>query len=217
MIKKRKSTLIAVGTLSVTALAVGVLLAYFAGKDNEPNLVGIGEDIIEVTEAFTQPKQILDPFKYKKVVKINNTGSVPCYIRVRLEFSNSTVQNAASFSYANPDSDTPPADSTFHSAVVAEGSDYYIYPDHLPEGWVYVWEKSPSDPEVTYGYFYYTEPVKPEKTTTALLSWVKMNYNDASEIQAHDLYVYAESVQTVDVATGTNYTDWKDAWSKFAG
>lgn len=217
MTTKRKRALLAVGALSLAAMGVGILLAYFAGTDDQPNLVGIGEDKIVVTEAFTQPKQMLEPFIYRKLVKIQNTGSVPCYIRVRLDFSNSTVQNAASFSYANADSNTPPAESTFQSAVIAEGSNYYIHPDHLPEDWVYVWEKSPTDPAVTYGYYYYTKPVDPEKSTSALLSWVRMAYEDNADIQAHDLYVYAESVQTVDVGTSTEYADWKDAWHKFAG
>ena len=209
----RKKILLTAGGIAVTAVIAGVMTAYFASRDDEPNLITIGEDKIVVTEAFTPPSQT-DTFKYRKLVKIQNTGSVPCYIRVRLEFSNSTVANAASFSAANPDSDTPPADSTFKSAQIQAGSDYYI--NNLPDRWVYVWEEKTVFPSVTNGYYYYTRAVAPEQATNALISWIWMNYN-GEEVQAHDLYVYSESVQTIDPNTGTAYTDWKAAWHSFAG
>ena len=212
---KKKKILLAVSSVFLIALLAGVLIAYFAAKKDEPNLITVGENKISVTEAFTPPKQE-DEFKYRKLVKIENTGSVPCYIRVRVEFSNSAVQKAASFSAANQgENDSAPDDESFKSAEIATGSGYYI--NDLPDGWVYVWEGNANSyvPVVTNGYYYYTEPVDPEKTTSALISWVKMNYNDA-DIQAHDLYIYSESVQTVNPNTGLSYTDWKDAWHSFA-
>ena len=212
---QKTKTLLVIASGVVLLSLVGAILAYFGADDNEPNLVGVGEDEITVTEVFTQPNQEQE-FKYRKLVKIDNTGSVPCYIRVRMEFSNSDVQNVASFSAANQgENDTAPDDSTFKSAQIKTGTDYYI--NNLPDGWVYVWEENPQDPTVTNGYYYYTEAVSAGESTNALISWVKMDYADISDIQAHDLYIYAESVQTVDPNTGTEYTDWKDAWYSFAG
>ena len=43
-----------------------------------------------------------------------------------------------------------------------------------------------------------------------------MQYGDTADIQAHDVFVYAESVQTVDANTSVPYADWKAAWSSFA-
>ena len=212
---QKTKTLLAIASGVVLLSLVGAILAYFGADDNEPNLVGVGEDEITVTEVFTQPNQEQN-FAYRKLVKIDNTGSVPCYIRVRMEFSNSDVQNVASFSAANQgENDTAPDDSTFKSAQIKTETDYYI--NNLPDGWVYVWEKNPQSPTVTNGYYYYTEAVPAGESTNALISWVKMNYDNISDIQAHDLYIYAESVQTVDPNTGTEYTDWKDAWYSFAG
>lgn len=212
---QRTKNILAAASGAVMVCLVGVILAYFAADDNEPNLVGIGENKIEVTEAFTQPNQEKE-FKYRKLVKIQNTGSVPCYVRVRLEFSNSDVQNVASFSAENQENnDSAPDDSTFKSAQIHKGEDYYI--NNLPEGWVYVWDEKPSDPDVTHGYYYYTEAVPSGESTNALISWIKMNYENTNEIQAHDVYVYAESVQTVDPNSGTAYTDWKTAWHSFSG
>ncbi len=214
---QQKKTILAVVSGAVLISLVGVLFAYFGAKDAEPNLIGIGEDNITVEETFVPPKQTSDPFAYRKLVKIKNTGTIPCYIRVRLEFSNSEVQNIASFSAENQkNSDTAPDSTAFKSAKIKEGDDYYI--NNLPDGWVYVWEKSQQDPTVTQGYYYYTKPVASEKETSALISWIRMNYEDSSvQIQAHDVYVYSESVQTVNASTGETYADWKDAWHSFAG
>ncbi len=214
--KTDRKKLFRIGIISSAVLVVGVLIAYFAARNTAPNLIAVGEGDIGVSEVFTPPNQTNDePFYYRKRVQISNTGSVPCYIRVRLEFSNSTVQNAASFSSANPDSDTPPDDSTFYSAQMT-ASEPYI--SHLPAGWVYVTEDNTAgyDPVPTSGYYYYSNAVKPGKATDALISWVKMNYGSES-VQAHDLYVYAESVQTIDPNTGTPYPDWNTAWYSFAG
>lgn len=216
MTQKQKSVL-AIASGICLAAVVGVLLAYFGANDTEPNLVAVGEDEVSVTEVFTQPRQEQE-FSYRKLVQIENTGSVPCYIRARLEFSSSDVQNVASFSAANQGAeDSAPEDSTFKSARIAEGDGYYISTGNLPEGWVYVWEKNPQQPDVTGGYYYYTEPVPPGASTEALISWVKMQYADVTDIQAHDVYVYAESVQTVDPNSGAAYLNWKDAWHSFAG
>ncbi len=199
---KKKKTLLAAVSAAVIIAIVGVILAYFGAKDEEPNLVGVGENDISVAEEFTPPEQTND-FKYRKLVKIENTGSIPCYVRVRLEFSNSDVQSYASFSADETDT---PADDTFYSADI-NASNPYI--SHLPAGWVYVKDQSTNDP--TAGYYYYKTPVDPNGATAALISWVKMNYN-GKEIQAHDIYVYSESVQTIDPTTGTDYDDWKAAW-----
>ena len=203
--------------LIITAV-VSILLAYFGADDTEPNLVGVGEDEITVTEMFTQPNQEQN-FAYRKLVKIDNTGSVPCYIRVRMEFSNSDVQNVASFSAANQgEDDTAPDDDTFKKAIIPNSTtDTTYYVNNLPDGWVYVWEENPQDPTVTNGYYYYTEAVPAGESTNALISWVKMNYGDINDIQAHDLYIYAESVQTVDPNSDLAYPDWQTAWHNFAG
>jgi len=213
---QQKKTILAVVSGAVLISLVGVLFAYFGANDAEPNLIGIGEDKVTVEETFVPPKQTSDPFAYRKLVKIKNTGTIPCYIRVRLEFSNSEVQNIASFSAENQKVyDIAPDSTAFKSAKIKEGDDYYI--NNLPDGWVYVWEKNQQDPTVTQGYYYYTKPVASEKETSALISWIRMNYEDSSvQIQAHDVYVYSESVQTVNARTGETYANWKDAWHSFA-
>ena len=197
MTSNQKRIAIAGGAAVIAAVTVSVF-AYFAARDEKPNLVGVGEDDISISETFTPPDQTKP---YRKVVRISNTGSVPCYVRTMIEFSDSDSEGRASFSSANADSEDAPADDTFYSAVPSAADSYT---SHLPDGWVY------SD-----GYYYYTNPVEPGKDTSALLAWVKMNYESGAQVTPHDIFVYSESVQTTDPKTGAAYTDYNDAWTKF--
>ncbi len=213
---KRRKIVTAVLSFIVIGTLVGVVTAYFASQDVKANIVTVGEDDISVTENFTPPDQSTQN-PYRKLVKIQNTGSIPCYIRVRLEFSSSELRNKALFSSANQDTDTAPDDTAFYSA---NPNDTNAYINHLPENWVYVPDGDSGTPTVTGGYYYYTKPVDPNTSTNALLSWVKMNYRDGDEKPAHNIYVYSESVQTNDPDSGTVYSGdngWRNAWNSFAG
>ena len=197
---KKKKLVTLWGSLGIAAVMSFSAYAYFADKDEKPNIVNVGEDSITITESFTPPDQTKP---YKKVVKITNTGTIPCYVRARLEFSDSKFEKIAFFSHDDPD--VYPTDSTDYYPADPGANDSYV--KHLPDYWVY----NPAD-----GYYYYTKAVKPEKDTTALLTWVKMNYQNGTKAEAHDIYVYSESVQTIDPKTGAAYTDYKDAWTTFA-
>ena len=226
MSRKKKIILLSAAAVLLTAILVGSVIAYFAAKEDKPNLVTVGEDDISVAEEFTPPAQS-DEFSYRKLVKIDNTGTVPCYVRVRLEFSDSSVQQFASFSSENQgEKDPTPTDDKFKKAFIPDNtSDKSYYVNDLPDGWVYVWDGNASsynNPAVTNGYYYYTKPVKPGESTDALLSWVKMNYATTADIKAHDIFVYAESVQTVNANTGNDYSaengdGWQQAWHDFVG
>ncbi len=208
----RKKGVIAAVSAGVLIAVTGGVFAYFAAKDGKANLVRVGEDTISVDESFDQPEQTQN-FAYRKLVKIDNTGSVPCFVRVRLEFSDSAVQSAASFSSDKQGADdSVTVDDDDIDFYPADPADDNAYAKHLPEGWEY----STDD-----GYYYYTAPVAAGESTSALISWVKMAYEDVTAIQAHDIYVYAESVQTVDPDTGEDYADpeltdgYKTAWRNF--
>ncbi len=217
---KKKKTVLAIVSGAVLIALFSTSLAYLGTTDKTPNLVRVGEDEIKVTEEFTVPDQSQE-YAYRKLVKIANTGSIPCYVRVRLEFSNSVVEGAASFTAEGQDSDTAPENGpgVYKKAAVPDNktdTDYYV--NSLPPDWIYVWEPNSGDfvPPVTNGYYYYTKPVPPGESTDALISWIRMQYENMDDIQAHDVYVYAESVQTVDANSGEAYADWKSAWNSFA-
>ena len=70
----------------VAAVFVGVLLctgiyAYLTGQAERVNQLSMGENVIETEEEFPDP----DPKpggSVKKVVKIKNTGDVPCFVKI---------------------------------------------------------------------------------------------------------------------------------------
>ena len=140
---QQQKIIAAAASVVLLAVLAGAAGAYFGAKDEAPNLIGVGEDSITVTEVFTQPRQE-DEFSYRKLVQIENTGTVPCYIRVRLEYSDSDVQACAYFSAANQgkDDEAPDADTFYPADPAAADS----YAENLPEGWIYIATQGEGDP-----------------------------------------------------------------------
>lgn len=68
--------------------------AYYSDSHDKVNKLSIGENTTVIQETFTPPDHIVpgDTFTKKPVVK--NTGTVPCYVRMFCELSNS---DAAAF------------------------------------------------------------------------------------------------------------------------
>lgn len=178
--------------------AVGGTAALFRAKSIINNQLSVGYNTITIKEDFTPPKEMnTGENTYKKNVEVKNTGTVPCYVRVYVAFSDS---NVAGVSELSPDG------SSFFSAE--------SYADHLPEHWTYIEE--PDDAELG-GYYYYTEPVAAGKTTDALFEKVKTTFQTAADVQDYEIIVYAESVQTADKdgAEFTGSDPWKQAWTEF--
>ena len=135
---------------------------------------------------------------YKKRVAVKNTGTVPCYVRVYAGFSDSAVEDVSQL--YNPN-------GWFDAAS---------YQDNLPDGWAFV---TPADDAVVGdgGYYYYTKPLQPGKSTEPLFEKVKTTFAKAEDVQDYEIIVYAECVQTLDKvgAEFTGSTPWKSAWKEF--
>ena len=132
----------------------------------------------------------------EKVVSVKNTGSVPCFVRVFLDLSDSRFSDGKVKLSANG-TDYDSADE-FHS--------------HLPEDWVYISDQH----NALDGYYYYTKALNPGGETTPLLSSVKTDFESVYDIADFDILVYSESVQTVEIDTnGTVYSNYADAWRSF--
>ena len=191
--------MILAGLASMICLAaIGGTVALFRAKSALNNQLSVGYNTITITEDFTPPKEMTaGENTYKKNVKVKNTGTVPCYVRVYAAFSDSSVADVSELS---------PDGSSFFSA----GS----YAEHLPEHWTYIEE---SDDAELGGYYYYTEPVAAGKTTDALFKKVKTTFQTAEDVQDYEIIVYAESVQTADKdgAEFTGSDPWKQAWTEF--
>ena len=212
--KRRNIIVVLVVTLSVIALTIGVTFAYFIAQTHEQtNTVDIGYNRVSIVEDFSPPNEQVDNTVYKKTVSVQNNGTVDCFVRVYMDFSNSEIRDI-SFLSSSENLDNP----TFYSAKrVSDNTSEELYINHLPENWVFVSDND-SNTKLS-GYYYYTEPVKKDEITIPLFNYVKTDYTDASDkIQQYDIIVYAESVQTI----GENSVDfsneadgWKKAWSEF--
>lgn len=65
--------------------------AYLSHVETKDNLITIGNNDIMIEEDFTPPKEWQPNTTYKKDVKIRNTGTVPCFIRVYAVISDTDV------------------------------------------------------------------------------------------------------------------------------
>lgn len=191
--KKSKRTFLAVAATTVLLLIISEMMAFLSSEDsvtNRFNAKNIRPDPetyvrISVSEIFDPPSQKTnEPFQ--KDVKIRNTGTEDCYIRVRLEFSSSEYRNITDLSY----------DGTNYTPAVSYDT------IELPAGWVY------SD-----GYYYYTSPVAPgEYTATSLISYARVNFPASATALSDefDIFVYAEAVQADD--GNGNTAEYGQAW-----
>ena len=217
MDNKKKFAAICIGVL-ILAASVGTTLAYLGAKKYADNKIKVGTDIAQVSETFTEPSIQQQDNETTKEIKVKNTGSVPCFVRVYAEFSDSEIAGIAKVS--NDDTNMYTAWNTFKSDkdIITHTS--------LTDDWVYIPESS--GPSGLGGYFYYTKAVPVDDTTTnvdesvtsSLIKKVQVNYATIDEIRDYEMIVYTETVQTVDT-DGTDYaaqgvTDgWKKAWERF--
>lgn len=177
---------------------VGTVWGYFFYGTWNGNTLTVGANTIRIAEEYQPPEQLtVGENVFRKRVQVENTGSVPCFVRVFADFSDSDVRACSELS---PD-----------------GSSYYPadqFARYLPEGWIYLEEAS--EP-LLGGFFYYTESLAPKAKTTALWEKVRTSFANADQIQAFDIVVYGESVQVRD-CQGETYTGadpWKQAWTEF--
>ena len=141
---KRKRTYLCITAATALFLIIDQTIAYFRGEDHITNRLSAKvvppkpETFvsIEVREEF-DPPAVKNDEPFQKDVKIGNTGTEECYVRVRLEFSSSEYRNITEFSH----------DGTNYT----DAASYY---EDLPEGWVY-----------NNGFYYYTSPLAVGDTT----------------------------------------------------
>lgn len=88
--------------------------AYLRAQEQRQNHITIGENEIRIQEKFQKPSSWLFSTTYDKEVRIQNTGSVPCYMRVFAEVSNADI----------------PAQLDLNTTAWKKGKDgYYYYKD----------------------------------------------------------------------------------------
>ena len=195
----KKGILIPAAIVLIASAGAGSTAAYFRHIQTVKNVLSVGESTIEITEDYAPPKEMQQGENiYKKRVAVKNTGTVPCYVRVYVGFSDSAVEDVSQLYNPNGWFDTA------------------SYQDNLPDGWAFV---TPADDTVVGdgGYYYYTKPLQPGKSTEPLFEKVNTTFAKAEDVQDYEIIVYAECVQTLDKdgAEFTGSTPWKSAWKEF--
>ena len=87
--------LAAAGIIGLTAVCgFGGTYAYFTYLREMKNRFTVGHNEITVTEEYDPQDEIIpgEETSFFKKVQVENTGSVPCYVRVRLEYSDSDMK-----------------------------------------------------------------------------------------------------------------------------
>ena len=212
MAHKKKLIIICACLLTAVLLSVGVTLAYLGTARKKENKVTVGKGDVTVTESnWVSPQTQHMENSTEKSVAVTNTGTVPCFVRVYMEFSDSEVAGKATVKGADGNDYSW---SDFKSALAGATNT-------VSSKWKYV--DSDTDNNLN-GYFYYTEAVAPDGITAELIKAVNTDYNgnndtdsNTDRIRSYDIIVYSETVQTVDT-DGTDYgtgNDWHTAWGRF--
>lgn len=233
--KKRTRAVTAAAAIVIAAAAiVAVVYAYIQREVEEPNRFTIGEDVVTVEETFpTQPYQNMSD-EFTKVVAVKNTGTSDQYVRVYLDFSDSTLRDRKIVFAPDPpesgEEKTVPAILIVYPPKEEQGQEQEdsekSWEDFLNDmatgvnGWVYVSDvpaagetpEATKERETLGGYFYYTKVLEPGETTPPLIKGIKTDFRlakndtDTDKITDFDVIVYTESVQTVEPGTGKVYT-----------
>lgn len=197
--------------LFISLVTVGVTAAYLTYHTLIINLIRVGSNTISIAEDFEPPKkQSVGDNVFKKKVQIENVDDTDSFIRVFMDFSDSSIKALSKIS---------PSGNDWYDASEYMSSDF----SNFPENWVYI---SEADDALLGGYYYYTVPVKAKEMTTPLVERIMITYTDASQIRDFDILVTADSIQTYvneenedgsltakDVSEETN--GWKMAWTEY--
>lgn len=226
----------AAAALAVISLSVGLTIAYLMDSENKPNTVKVGYGNGEISEEFTEPSVATMDNKNDKTVWVKNTGTVPVFARVYMNFSDSSIADKAKITYNNGTTDKTASWSNFLTDMKTGVN-----------GWKYIAEDDANDGATLGGYFYYTKALEVGSSgsqTTNLIEKVEVDFRDKGvngapdpndsnidKIQPYELIVYSELVQTVETGAvtsngqtvyGYDYNkddpdadEWRKAWKSY--
>lgn len=203
MNKKISMCIIAI-TLSAF-IGFGATQAYLTYKRSVMNNFRVGYNEITVTEEYDPPDEIVpdEVTEFRKNIQIKNTGKVPCYVRVRMEYSDSDMKKFC---------------TNILNGNYIKADDYTNEIERISNGdWIY------SDDDNCY---YYTKILEKDKKTSLLLDKVQILVPKAEEgkLKEFEIYVYAESIQTminIENSDGSivarEAEDYMEAWNQILG
>lgn len=93
-IKRKRLVIILSSVLSLVLFlsAFGITYSFLTDRDSARNKFSIGETITTIDEEFTPPKVLTPGTSFTKKPRVENLGNLPCYVRMRADFSDNNMQ-----------------------------------------------------------------------------------------------------------------------------
>lgn len=243
MMNKKKKIIfvcIAAAAAAAVSLSVGLTIAYLGRTKEKVNTITVGHGDGEISEEFTEPSVATMHDTNNKVVSVKNTGTVPVFARVYMNFSDSSIADNPKTKVTYKKNDSTEVSVAWSQFLI------YMAEDNNGTNWKYIPETSATDSATLGGYFYYTkalevpkEPLDNTEKTTNLIEKVEVDFRDPNsandsnidKIQPYELIVYSELVQTVETGAvtsngqtvyGYDYNkpegtpdEWQKAWKSY--
>lgn len=190
------------GALLIPAvLGIGSTWAYFSYLRETRNRFSVGWSEITITENYDPPEEITpgEEVRFMKKVQIQNTGPVPCYVRVRLEYSDSEMEQFCTH---------------ILNGEKAPAEEWKQRVEEFTDG---AWTCE------TDGYYYYRDALDPGDRTALLLEQVEVMVPEeqGEELEEFEILVYGEAVQTMVHESGPGGEQWareaadyREAWEQ---
>lgn len=211
-----------VASAVVLALAARLTIAYLGDStEKKENTLKVGYGDVSIEESFEEPSELRMTNDITKEVKVRNKSTVPAFVRVYAEFSDSEIAKQAKVKYKGKEYSW----QAFKDKLNYQNpSNLDADKDLVDSGWRYVPE---NDSSGLGGYFYYTKSLKackkavgdspevPGGITEPLFDHVVIDYNkyvadpnnannsvpadsNIDRIVPLEMIIYSELIQTVD-------------------
>ena len=174
IIRPIRISLFAAMQLILVSCAAGSVpvFAFLTWTASSGDVISAGHNSIEIIESGSFPEAVHPgtPVSSANTVSVRNTGTVPCYVRLKVIISNDSLAG-----HITLDGTNTAAWNASHA-----GSDVY-------------------DPEADsrlYGYYYFTEPLEPDSVSPPLLTGISIDSGtDEEMLMNYSIALYAESIQ----------------------
>ncbi len=89
---KKSILLVLLACFLILGASFGITYSYLISEDTESNAFTAGETVIEVHEEYEPPPKLEPDTTITKKPKVKNTGNLPCFVRMRADFSDSKAE-----------------------------------------------------------------------------------------------------------------------------
>lgn len=90
---KKRIAIVACCIALLISLSFGATYAYLITRDEAVNIFTVGETVIEIEEEFDPPPELKPGVEFTKKPHVKNTGNLPCFVRMRADFSISDAED----------------------------------------------------------------------------------------------------------------------------